>query len=1211
MAPTFHINVRTPEGAHSLALGAGEFAVGSDPLCAIVVASAGVSPHHATLWLEADRMQVEDLGTPAETLVNGYDISGRVEVGYPATLQCGPTVLEVEVAGLASTEEEAVPYATAVEAVDSAATGPEAAAMGPRAALVQVEYALRGEIARGGMGRIYCGEDPQLKREVAVKISGVGGSGDPRFMREAEVLASLAHPNIVPIHAIGQDDDGFQFYSMKLVKGRTLQSIVNALRAGEEETAKVFTRGHLLSVFRKVCDAVAFAHARQILHRDLKPENIMVGEFGEVLVMDWGLAKVIGEHEVHPPSGGCAAAEADADAEQDFGMTMEGEVLGTPQYMSPEQALGRLSELDERSDIYSLGGVLYAILTFLPPVEGRTLEEVLTRVRSGEISAMSSRKGKPAGAVAGKEPPAEMGGGIPDALRAVTRKAMALDRTARYGSVREFIEDIDAFQHGYATRAERAGPLRQIQLLVQRHQGFAAMLGLLLLFGIGFAVKLFASERIATENAQRAQQSANLARENAEQAVREKESASRAAAAALLALAEAAERELDGEEMQRTLAEIPVELREQKWAYLNGKLDTAELKVTAKDGAGWMSMVPHPEKPGVMVTLQSNGWVRTLDLRSGVCTDLVKVNPVGLLELVAYSGDGKIALARAIRAGNLVKGVVVEVSLPDGKKGPSIRLEACTALRLSFSPDDKQLLGEYRLTSPGGAQMVQAWQPQTGAVLWSYSPNSPAVAEYSDDGKLVRVFAERDNLRELDARTGQPVRELGKVPWPFSFGTIVSNVQYAAPADWSALFLYQASPAKFLRSYQSATGKLLFENRALELRGIGYLQDSGTLVTLGMRSDRCVVLQYWHGQTGMLIKSVPLLGVFKGGWRLVVHKKSGAVAVINGTNLRAWNFRPSKPIQIMPAMYKRGFAFAGEPWRIARVQQKGTGLFLELLDTRLPGFEKKPLGSSPSTVAGYAMVASNGDGSILATSGSPARVFSRKDSTLVELFGGPLPQEGGHFQLNKSGTQLWTGHGVVESATGQLLCKMDRKGVEVPPAGAGASEWLNASQIVEIALVKAEWQGAPPDAVERAIVLWDATTGTRLVTAYAPDATSLCVSPDGKQLAEAGADMRIRIRNAETLAVEREFRAHDGPITDVAWHPKQPVLVSASEDLTVRFWNLKTGIQLGELHGIASQPEQRPERLIISPNGQFLGVRSAAFGVGFFEPPAFQLGNRE
>jgi serine/threonine protein kinase/WD40 repeat protein len=979
-----------------------------------------------------------------------------------------------------------------------------------------VEYALRGEIARGGMGRIYCGEDPQLKREVAVKVSSVGGSGDPRFIREAEVLANLAHPNIVPIHAIGVDDDGFQFYSMKLVKGRTLHSVINALRAGDLETSKLFTRGHLLGVFRKVCDAIAFAHSRKILHRDLKPENIMVGEFGEVLVMDWGLAKIIGEHEVPPAKPAEPAPVQDANTEQDFGMTMEGEVLGTPQYMSPEQALGKLSELDERSDIYSLGGVLYAILTYRPPVEGKTLEEVLTKVRSGQISAMGTQKGKAHASTTVAVAPGDMGKGIPDALRAVTCKAMALDRTERYGSVQELSEEIDAFQHGFATRAERAGPLRQIQLLIQRHQGFAAMLAVLLFSGVAFAFKLYASERVATENARKAEQNAKLARDSAEQAEHEKQTARRSAADALLALAEAAERELDGEEMQRTLAEVPLELRDQKWSYLQGKLDTADLKLSAKDGAGWMSLVPHPQRAGVMVTLQTNGWLRTLDLRSGQVAELFKTTPAGLLELLAFSADGTVAIARSVRAGNALKGVAVEIFSADGKKGPTIQLEPCTAVRLAFSPDSRQLLTEYRLNA-GGAQRTQAWNSQTGVALWTHSPTSPAVAEYSDDGSLIRVLSERDGIRELNTQTGEIGKELAKVPWPMSFSSIVSSVQYAAPADWSSIFTYHSSPARFLRRYESGTGKLLFENRVSELRGIAFLQDSGTLVTLTVRSDRCVVLQYWHGQTGMLIKAIPLLGQLKGGWRLVVNKKSGDVAVINGTNLRSWNFRLSKPVQVLPTTHKRAFTFAGEPWRVARLQQKAQAWFLELLDTRQPGFDKRPVAVSPTPVANPAALTSNKDGSILATSGFPTRVFLRKDSGLVELFNGSLPQEAGHFQLNSSGTQLWTGHGVFETVTGKLVCKMDRAGVDAPPTGSGTSAWLNSNQILEVALVKAEWPGAPPDAVERAILVWNAKTGDRLATVYAPDAMTFCVSPDGKQIAEAGMDMHIRIRNAETL----------------------------------------------------------------------------------------------
>ena len=167
-------------------------------------------------------------------------------------------------------------------------------------------YTLVREIARGGMGQIYSGEDPQLKREVAVKVSSLSEGGeDPRFTKEAEVLAQLAHPNIVPIYAIGVDAQSRPFYAMKLVKGRTLQAVLNALTKGDAAAVKEYPRATLLTIFRKVCDAMAFAHAKGVLHRDLKPENIMVGEYGEVLVMDWGLAKVLGGKEVLGGEGGC------------------------------------------------------------------------------------------------------------------------------------------------------------------------------------------------------------------------------------------------------------------------------------------------------------------------------------------------------------------------------------------------------------------------------------------------------------------------------------------------------------------------------------------------------------------------------------------------------------------------------------------------------------------------------------------------------------------------------------------------------------------------------------------------------------------------------------------------------------------------------------------------------------------------------------------
>jgi serine/threonine protein kinase len=230
-------------------------------------------------------------------------------------------------------------------------------------------YQIGEMIASGGMGSILQAEDSKLRREVALKAMVFDAADDEtlkqRFLREAEVLAMLAHPNIVPIYDIIWEDGQPLFYAMKMVKGRTLQSILNKLRKGDAEMLGEYSLDRLLVVFRKICDAVAFAHSKGVLHRDLKPENVMVGEFGEVLVMDWGLAKILGEEVPRAEE----KDEAREDIEVPLGMTLDGSVMGTPQFMSPEQAMGRIDELDERSDLFSLGGVLYAILTLRPPVE--------------------------------------------------------------------------------------------------------------------------------------------------------------------------------------------------------------------------------------------------------------------------------------------------------------------------------------------------------------------------------------------------------------------------------------------------------------------------------------------------------------------------------------------------------------------------------------------------------------------------------------------------------------------------------------------------------------------------------------------------------------------------------------------------------------------------------------------------------------------------
>ena len=464
--------------------GESQFVIGTETAGDVfTVAGEGVALRHAWVWIAEAGIQVE--GLAGDTLVNGYVIHERVQVEYPASVQVGELTLVVEERSTASMASMASMAVTIPQRMPARAAANERSAPATEAASARAlsDYKLVREIARGGMGQIYFSEEAQLNRQVAVKVSSVSEGGeDARFSKEAQVLAGLAHPNIVPIYNVGVDAQNRPFYSMKLIKGRTLQAVLNLIRDGDPKTIREYPRAALLTIFRKVCDAMMFAHSKSILHRDLKPENIMVGEYGEVLVMDWGLAKVLGERDESVLN---ATRENDAG---DYGMTMEGEVMGTPQYMSPEQAEGMVAELDQRSDIYSLGGILYALLTLRPPIEGATLNEVLTKVKNGGISAMATRRGIASASNTGS--PALMGVEVPEALQAVTLKAMATDRSKRYASVEAFASDVERYQNGFATSAEAAGALKKLKLWVGRNKVLAIASVVLVLVVSGFTVRV-------------------------------------------------------------------------------------------------------------------------------------------------------------------------------------------------------------------------------------------------------------------------------------------------------------------------------------------------------------------------------------------------------------------------------------------------------------------------------------------------------------------------------------------------------------------------------------------------------------------------------------------------------------------------------------------------------------------------------------------------